>query len=111
MCSSDLFLNFIPMDHLPPGAAGQFLGAMHQTHYAQVVSAIQVIGGALVLINRFVPLGLVLLAPVIVNILLFHLLMYPTGWMLGGLALILWLLVFYQHRPHFAGLFVHRSQL
>jgi len=105
------FLHFIPMGQLPPGPAGQFIGALVQTHYELFVSGIQVIGGVLVLINRFVPLGLTLLAPVIVNILLFHILMLPTGWMLGGIALILWLIVFYQHRLHFAGLFVHRSQL
>jgi putative oxidoreductase len=60
------FLNFIK-GPLPPGLAGQFLGALMQSHYDWLVSGALVIGGALVLANRYVPLGLALLAPVIVT--------------------------------------------
>src|SRR5678816_1555036 len=73
------FLQFIPMGPMPAGLAGQFIGALFQSHYLWVVAALQVIGGLLLLINRFVPLGLVLLGPVIVNILLYHLLLFPSG--------------------------------
>jgi len=48
------FLHFIPAQ-MPPGLAGQFAGAMHQSHYDLVVSAIQVIGGVLLLVNRYLP--------------------------------------------------------
>src|SRR5258707_5093490 len=72
------FLHFIPMPP-PSGVAGQFLGAMFVSKYLLVVSGLQVISGALLLINRYVPLALTILAPIIVNILLFHALMSPVG--------------------------------
>ena len=72
------FLHFIPMPP-PSGVAGQFLGAMFVSKYLLVVSGLQVISGALLLINRYVPLALTILGPIIVNILLFHDLMNPAG--------------------------------
>src|SRR5713101_6753479 len=73
------FLNFLSMGPMPSGLAGQFVGALVLSHYFWVVAALQVAGGALLLVNRFVPLGLALLGPVIVNIILYHVLMNPTG--------------------------------
>ena len=64
-------LHFIPLP-LPSGLAGQYMGALFVSHYLVVVFLLQVIGGALLLANRFVPLALVLLGPIVVNILLFH---------------------------------------
>ena len=72
------FLNFMP-GSLPPGPAGQFLNLLAQSHYGLFVSALQVAGGALLLANRYVPLALVLLGPVIVNIFFYHLLMDRSG--------------------------------
>jgi putative oxidoreductase len=83
------FLNFIK-GPLPSGLAGQFLGALMQSHFVLVISAVELAGGALLLANRYVPLGLVLLGPVIVNI-------------------ILWGLVALRHRQYFSGLFVQRA--
>src|SRR3981081_4722413 len=65
------FLNFLSMGPMPSGLAGQFVGALVLSHYFWVVAALQVAGGALLLVNRFVPLGLVLLGPVIVNMVLY----------------------------------------
>src|ERR1700738_1694439 len=73
------FLNFLNMGPLPSGFAGQFIIALAATHYLHVVAGLQVVGGVLLLVNRFVPLALVLLGPVIVNILLYHGLLNPSG--------------------------------
>src|SRR6266513_4018600 len=73
------FLNFLSMGPMPTGLAGQFLGALFVSHYLWVIAALQIAGGALLLVNRFVPLGLTLLGPVIVNILCYHALMNPAG--------------------------------
>ena len=73
------FLNFLSMGPMPTGLAGQFIGALFQSHYLWVVAGLQVVGGLLLLVNRFVPLALVLLGPVIVNILLYHLFLNPAG--------------------------------
>ena len=103
------FLNFLNMGPMPTGLAGQFLGALAQSHYLFVVAALQVVGGALLLVNRFVPLALVLLGPVIVNILLYHLLMAPAGILLAIVVTILWVIVFLRHRQYFSGVFVQRA--
>ena len=102
------FLHFIPMPP-PQGVAGQFLGAMFESHYLFFVFAIQLAGGVLLLINRFVPLALTLLGPVLVNILLFHALMEPQGLPVALLATVLWLLVFSGARQAFAGIFAQRT--
>lgn len=99
------FLNFIPMGPMPTGLAGQFIGALALSHYFWVVAALQIAGGALLLVNRYVPLGLVLLGPVIVNILCYHLFLNPTGLVLPILVTILWLIVYYSRRQNFAGIF------
>lgn len=103
------FFNFLDMGPMPTGLAGQFIGALAQSHYFWVVAALQVIGGALLLINRFVPLGLVLLGPVIVNILLYHLFLNATGILMAVVVTILWFIVFYAHRQYFSGIFVQRA--
>jgi putative oxidoreductase len=103
------FLNFLDMGPMPSGLAGQFIGALAQSHYFWVVAALQVIGGALLLINRFVPLGLVLLGPVIVNILLYHVFLNTAGIAVAIVVAILWLIVFYWHRQYFSGIFVQKT--
>jgi putative oxidoreductase len=102
------FLHFLPAQ-LPPGLAGQFAGAMFQSHYMHFVSAIQVISGALLLVNRYVPFALAILGPVIVNILLFHFLLLPIGWQPGVLCAILWIILFIHYRQYFSGIFVQRA--
>jgi len=103
------FLNFIPMGPMPSGTAGQYLGALAQSHYQLVVAGLQVVGGALLLVNRYVPLALVILGPVIANIFLFHLFMAPSGLPLAIVVMILWVIVFVRHRQYFSGIFVQRT--
>jgi uncharacterized membrane protein YphA (DoxX/SURF4 family) len=103
------FLHFIPTGPLPTGLAGQFVTVLFQSHYVLYVSAIQVAGGALLLVNRYVPLALVLLGPVIVNILLFHLLLNRTGLEIALVVAIRWFIVAFRHRQYFSGIFVQRA--
>ena len=107
---SNVFLNFIPMGPMPAGLAGQFMAALLAAHYFYVVGAIMVISAILFLVNRFVGLGLTLLAPVLFNILVFHLLMNPSGIWTGAFATLLWLLVAWEHRIVFARLFAARLE-
>lgn len=103
------FLYFLPMGPMPSGLAGQFIGALVQSHYQLVVAGLQVVGGALLLVNRYVPLALVILGPVIVNIFLFHAFMAPSGLPLAIVVIILWVIVFYRHREYFSGIFTQRT--
>jgi putative oxidoreductase len=103
------FLNFIPLPP-PGGVAGQFMGALYVSHYLWVIFAFQVIGGLLLLINRYVPLAVALLAPVLVNILTFHVLMAPAGLPLALFVAVLWAAIFIEVRPAFSGLYQSRWQ-
>jgi uncharacterized membrane protein YphA (DoxX/SURF4 family) len=102
------FLNFLSMGPMPTGLAGQFVGALALSHYYWVVAALQIAGGALLLANRFVPLALVLLGPVIVNIICYHVFLNPSGAGPAAVVTVLWLIVFYSNRQHFSGIFVQR---
>ena len=103
------FLGFLNMGPMPTGLAGQFMAALFVSHYYWVVAGLQVIGGALLLVNRFVPLALVLLGPVIVNILCYHAFLNHAGAPLAIVATVLWLIVFYAKRQYFSGIFVQRA--
>jgi putative oxidoreductase len=103
------FLHFIPMPP-PSGVAGQFLGAMFVSKYLLVVSGLQVISGALLLVDRYVPLALTILGPIIVNILLFHGLMNPAGIELAIFVTILWGVTFAGVRSAFNGIFEARVE-
>jgi hypothetical protein len=107
---SNVFLHFIPMGQMPAGVAGQFTTALFAAHYFYVVGAIEVVSGILLLVNRFVGLGLTLLGPVLFNILVYHLLMDPGGIGAGAFATLLWLLVAWVHRIVFERLFVARLE-
>ena|SRR5436305_12412636 len=103
------FLNFLSMGPMPTGLAGQFIGALFLSHYYWVVAVLQIAGGLLLLANRFVPLALVLLGPVIVNIILYHVFLNPSGAPLAIVVVILWGIVFYSQRQHFSGIFAQRT--
>ena len=103
------FLHFIPFPP-PGGVAAQFMGALYVSHYLWVIFAFQVIAGVLLLINRYVPLAVAMLAPVIVNILTFHSLMAPSGLPLALFVALLWPAIFIDVRPAFSGLFQSRLQ-
>jgi putative oxidoreductase len=98
------FLHFIPMPP-PSGRAGQFMDALLVSNYLVVVFLLQIIPAVLLLINRYVPLALSLLAPIIVNILLFHVLMAPSGLLL---AMVVTIIVFLSVRSAFGGLLQER---
>jgi len=72
------FLHFMPNPPPTPPAA-DFFGALIRTGYMfALIFGAQVLGGALLLLNLAVPFGLVILAPVIVNILGFHIYLSPV---------------------------------
>jgi putative oxidoreductase len=105
---SNAFLNFLK-GPLPPGQAGEFVGILFSSKWVFFVGAVQVIGGALLLVNRFVPLGLTLLGPVIVNILLFHGLLSHPGWQPGAVMALLWIFLFWRYKNNFAGIFAAKA--
>jgi len=81
------FLRFIPTPPPPPGAAAFFGGLVAAGYMLPLIKGVEVVGGALLLANRFVPLAIALLAPNVVNIVLFHAFLEPAGLPLAFLVL------------------------
>jgi uncharacterized membrane protein YphA (DoxX/SURF4 family) len=77
------------------------LGALDTAGYMQVVSAAEFMAGLLLLINRFVPLALALLAPVVVGILTFHIFLQPATIIPGIAAAIMELYLAWAYRGAF----------
>jgi len=98
------FLHFFPSPPVP-GLAGQFMGALLGSHFYVIAFGTEIIGGALLLSNRYVPLALTLLGPVIVNILSFHVFLDSENIAPAIVVTVLWFVVFSQERRSFAGLF------
>lgn len=98
------FLHFLPQPPIP-GLPGQFLGAIIASHFYVIIFAFQILGGLLMLVGRYVSLGLVILAPILVNILNFHITMTGGAGILPGLVCtLLWFIVFAGHRSSFTGI-------
>lgn len=104
------FLHFIPQPPPPPGAAGMFLGALFMSHYLVPIFLLQLIPAILLLAGRYVPLALTLLAPVIVNIFLYHALMAPSGLPIAIVTVLLWIITFLGVRSAFHGIFQQRVE-
>jgi putative oxidoreductase len=102
------FLHFIPQP--PPAAplAQQFMMSAFASHYMVVVFLVQIVGGLLLLSGRFVPLAIAMLAPVLVNILNFHITMDPGNIGVGAFATLLWIVLFVRYRQSFSALFQTR---
>lgn len=97
------FLHFIPAA-MPTGVAGQFIGALFVSHYLVPVFGLQLAAGLLLLANRFVVLALAILAPILVNIVLFHVFMAPEGLVMALVAVALWAVLFVRERAAFSAL-------
>jgi uncharacterized membrane protein YphA (DoxX/SURF4 family) len=101
---SNAFLHFLGNPPPPPGLAGEYLHAISASGYLYVIGGFQVIGGLLLLIGRFVPLGLTILAAMIVNIWAFHILLAPAGFAPAIVVSILELFLLWRYRDAFAGI-------
>ncbi|MFW5926329.1 MAG: DoxX family protein [Myxococcota bacterium] len=103
------FFNFLPQPPMPE-AAGAFLGALAATGYMfPLIKGTELVAGLMLLGNRFVPLALVLLAPVIVNIVAFHAVLAPGGMALPLLVLALELTLAWSYRDAFRSLLAART--
>ena len=107
---SNFFLNFLPMPNDPSPADAPhklFMGALFPTGYLAFVKVLETLGGLLVAVPKTRNLGLLVLGPIIVNILCFHIflnkgttLIDPVNIAITGLALFL----LWTERKAFAGL-------
>jgi uncharacterized membrane protein YphA (DoxX/SURF4 family) len=97
-------LNFFKMAP-PPGDAGTFGMLLFTHHFFAFVGFIQLVGGILLLVGRFVPLALTLLGPILVNILLYDFLFDPKSLPPGLACTLFWLVLFFAYIRSFLPLF------
>ncbi len=96
--------SFIPMPEMSE-AGGTFMGALVGTGYFMiVVKAVEVLAGLMILTGRFLPLGLILLAPVTVHILLFHLFLDPAGMGMAIFVVAMQLFLAWSYRDSYSGI-------
>jgi putative oxidoreductase len=102
---SNLFLHFLPNPPLPPAAADFFTALFKTGYFIPMLGATQVVAGVLLLTGMMVPFALILIAPVIVNILMFHMFLAPGGLPLALVVVALEVILLWMHREAFASLF------
>jgi putative oxidoreductase len=90
------FLHFIPME-APTGIAGEFMNSL--------VGFLEVIIGIMLLAKKWVAFALVLLAPISINILLFHLFLAIPGLGIAIVVLALNFILIYKHWQQYKPLF------
>ncbi len=101
-------MNILHLAKPPAGPADDattFTMLLMTHNYMTVVALLMLIGGLLLLVGRFVPLGLVILGPILVNILLFHITFMPKGIVPGLVLTLLELFLIWVYRLSFRGLF------
>jgi uncharacterized membrane protein YphA (DoxX/SURF4 family) len=105
------FFNFIPQPKDPvPENAMAFVGALMATGYMlKLIKGTEVLVGVLLLANRFVPLALAFIAPVIVNIVAFHTILAPSGAPMAYVILALELYLAWCYRNAFRPMLVARA--
>jgi putative oxidoreductase len=103
---ANAFLQFMGPPPEMHGQAGAFVTALMSSGYMYVVAILQILGGLCLLLGaRFVPLGLTLLGPVIVNIVLFHVFLLPQGIAIGLVDAVLALFLLWIYRFKFPAIF------
>lgn len=103
------FLHFIP-NPPEPLAAMDFFGALFRAGYfIPLLATTETVSGVLLLTGTLVPLALILLAPIIVNIFMFHLFLAPGGLPIAVVLAILEAVLAWMHREAYAPLFAASS--
>jgi len=105
----NFFFNFIPMPDGPPEGSPPaiFMAALYPTGYLAFVKCFEILGGILVAIPKTRNFGLLLLGPVIVNILAFHVFLTKGAGLADPVVIlitILSLFLLWRERKAFAGL-------
>lgn len=81
-----------------PGLAGTFNEIFVHSHWAMFVGAAQIAIGVLLLVNRCVPLALVMLAAFLYNSFAFHITMAPSALPAPIAVLALWVIIAWKYR-------------
>jgi putative oxidoreductase len=100
---SNNFFHFMPNQPIP-GDAGVLADVLFRHGWFTFHGVLEVVAGVLLLIGRYVPVALVLLGPILVNILMFHLTL-AAGILPGLICTVLEVFLIYAYWPAFEGIF------
>lgn len=99
------FLGFIPMPEMPE-KAGSFVGSLGASGYLlPILGVFEIFIGLLLLVNRAVPFALLLLAPITLNIILFHLFLDLSGIWGALIIAVINIILIYKHWKVYRPLF------
>jgi putative oxidoreductase len=108
----DYFLHFITYQPLHTGKAGAFIAGLKGVGYFYPMQkVIQILGGLSLLFNRYAPFSAVVLFPISLNVLLFHTILVPSGWLMGVTLMVPNLLLGYGYRKYYSGMFTAKAVL
>jgi putative oxidoreductase len=108
----DYFLHFIPYQPMHTGAAADLKSGLMGTGYIYpMMKIIQIVAGISLLIDRYAPFSAVVLFPISLNVLLFHTILVPSGWLMGVFLMVPNLFLGYAYRKYYAGMFVKKPDL
>ncbi|MDB4303151.1 DoxX family membrane protein, partial [bacterium] len=98
------FFAFIPIFDMAPAAAN-FMESLNSTGYVlYVVACLELLIGGLLLFKKWVPFALILLAPIVVNILLFHLFLDVSGMLIAVLMVAITGVLIYKYWKSYSSL-------
>jgi uncharacterized membrane protein YphA (DoxX/SURF4 family) len=107
-------LGIVPMppqkEPLSEAAAAFMAGLFKSGYLFKLIKATEIVSGALLLANRFTPLALLLLAPIVVNIFAVHALLMPSGLPIAIVVVVLEAYLGWAYRDSYRALFVARAQ-
>jgi putative oxidoreductase len=106
----DYFLHFIPYQPLHTGKTGAFIAGLKGIGYFYpMIKVIQIAGGLSLLFNRYAPFFAVVLFPISLNVLLFHTILVPSGWLMGVTLMAPNVLLGYGYRQYYSGMFTAKA--
>jgi uncharacterized membrane protein YphA (DoxX/SURF4 family) len=106
----DYFFHFIPYQPLHTGKTGAFIAGLKGVGYFYpMIKTIQIAGGLSLLFNRYAPFFAVVLFPISLNVLLFHTILVPSGWLMGVILIVPNLLLGYGYRRYYSGMFTAKA--
>ena len=108
----DYFLHFIPYQPNHTGRVAAFKAALTGAGYFYpMIKSIQIIGGISLLVNRYAPFSAVVVFPISLNVLLYHIILVPSGWLMGVFLILPNLFLGFAYRKYYSGMFVSKPVL
>lgn len=105
----DYFLHFISYQPNHTGRVAAFKTALLDVGYFYpMIKSIQIVGGISLLINLYAPFFAVVLFPISLNVLLYHTILVPSGWLMGVILMMPNMFLGYAYRKYYSGMFVRK---